>query len=126
MSVIIGMLQSVIRRELDTILEDGLRQVQDVWATRFVGFAGFTILLWDHIDTFTMEVNYIWLADKGPRWYLSLTHLALCPSLHRSRPHRVAQNRYLTPLGFIVNLNAYISPHISAETFVHAFRSVGL
>ncbi|KAI3621130.1 hypothetical protein WG66_014431 [Moniliophthora roreri] len=99
MSVIIGLLNqySVIRRELDTILEDGLRQVQDVWATRFVGFAGFTILLWDHIDTFTMEVNYIWLADKGPLVYLFLI------------------NRYLTPLGFIVNLNAYISPHISAE-----------
>ncbi|KAF8190589.1 hypothetical protein K438DRAFT_1831310 [Mycena galopus ATCC 62051] len=51
-----------------------------------VGFAGFTVLIWDHIDTFTTEVEYIWKGKKGPLVYLFLL------------------NRYVTPLGFIVNL----------------------
>ncbi|EEB91494.1 hypothetical protein MPER_10137, partial [Moniliophthora perniciosa FA553] len=85
------------------ILEDALQQVQDIWATRYVGFAGFTIihLLW-------RRVEYIWLADKGLLVYLFFI------------------NRYLTPLGFILNLYAYISSHMTAETFVHALYSVGL
>ncbi|KAJ7920746.1 hypothetical protein B0H13DRAFT_1986067 [Mycena leptocephala] len=52
----------------------------------YVGFAAFTILIWDHIDTFTTEVEYIWNGRKGVVVYLFLL------------------NRYLTPLGFIVNL----------------------
>ncbi|KAJ7610251.1 hypothetical protein DFH06DRAFT_1246227 [Mycena polygramma] len=58
----------------------------------YVGFVAFTILIWDHIDTFPAEVEYIWNGKKGPIVYLFLL------------------NRYLTPLGFIVNLFAYLSP----------------
>ncbi|KAF7768521.1 hypothetical protein Agabi119p4_7764 [Agaricus bisporus var. burnettii] len=60
--------------------------------TIYMGFVAFTILIWDHIDTFTAEVEYIWKRDKFPLTYLFLL------------------NRYLTPLGFIVNLFAYLSP----------------
>ncbi|KAJ6521355.1 hypothetical protein DFH09DRAFT_1331227 [Mycena vulgaris] len=33
--------------------------------TNCVGFAAFTILIWDHLDTFTTEVEYIWRGNKG-------------------------------------------------------------
>ncbi|KAF8210837.1 hypothetical protein K438DRAFT_2011339 [Mycena galopus ATCC 62051] len=64
----------------------------DNFRTNLVGFAGFTVLIWDHIDTFTTEVEYIWKGKKGPLVYLFLL------------------NRYVTPLGFTVNLFAYLSP----------------
>ncbi|KAK7048000.1 hypothetical protein R3P38DRAFT_2866841 [Favolaschia claudopus] len=69
-----------------------------------VGFAAFTILIWDHIDTFTTEVEYIWKRKKGLLVYLFLL------------------NRYLTPLGFIVNLFAYLAPVWTDE--VRAYRYV--
>ncbi|KAF9453115.1 hypothetical protein P691DRAFT_659231, partial [Macrolepiota fuliginosa MF-IS2] len=63
----------------------------------YVGFAGFTILIWDHIVTFADEVEYVWKRRKGPVTYLFLL------------------NRYLMPLGFIVNLMAYLSPLWTTE-----------
>ncbi|KAG0704836.1 hypothetical protein DFH29DRAFT_801221, partial [Suillus ampliporus] len=53
-----------------------------------VGFLGFTILVWDHAITFADEVEIIW-----------------------GRPKNFGKlNRYLTPIGFIVNLVAYSLP----------------
>ncbi|KAJ7751003.1 hypothetical protein DFH07DRAFT_827319 [Mycena maculata] len=75
----------------------------DVKDDIYVGIAGFTILIWDHLDTFTTEVEYIWKGNKGISerkfimWRPALMYLNSC-------------NRYLTPLGFIVNLFAYLSP----------------
>ncbi|KAJ7714567.1 hypothetical protein B0H14DRAFT_3015114 [Mycena olivaceomarginata] len=66
-----------------------------------VGFAGFTILIWDHIDTFTTE------GKKGPLVYLFVL------------------NRYLTPLGFIINLFAYLSPMWTLERCRHFTRYEG-
>ncbi|GLB39856.1 putative expressed protein [Lyophyllum shimeji] len=66
--------------------------------TNCMGFASFTLLVWDHIDTFADEVEYIWKGRKGPIVYLFLL------------------NRYLTPLGFIVNLFAYLSPVWTQES----------
>jgi len=60
--------------------------------TNYMGFASFSVLIWDHVDTFAEEVEYIWNGRKGPIVYLFLL------------------NRYLTPLGFVVNLFAYLSP----------------
>ncbi|KAJ7070159.1 hypothetical protein C8F01DRAFT_976810 [Mycena amicta] len=39
---------------------------------QYVGFAGFTILIWDHLDTLTTEVEYIWKGKKGILVYLFL------------------------------------------------------
>jgi hypothetical protein len=75
--------------------------------TNFVGFAGFTVLIWDHIDTFVDEVEYIWKGKKGPLVYLFLL------------------NRYLTPLGFMVNLFAYLSPVWTPEKCQHFIRYEG-
>ncbi|KAJ3486964.1 hypothetical protein NLI96_g3865 [Meripilus lineatus] len=38
--------------------------------TIYVGFASFTMLVWDHFITFDDEVNYVWKGNKGPT-YLS-------------------------------------------------------
>ncbi|KAJ7605522.1 hypothetical protein DFH06DRAFT_1020188, partial [Mycena polygramma] len=57
----------------------------------YVGFAAFTILIWDHIDTFTAERNN------------------LLPWTEQSCTYLFLLNRYLTPLGFMVNLFAYLS-----------------
>jgi len=60
-------------------------------STILVGFAGFTVLIYDHLITFADEAKYIWKNLRGPLVYLFLL------------------NRYLTPLGFVVNLYAYLS-----------------
>ncbi|KAI0720555.1 hypothetical protein C8T65DRAFT_293211 [Cerioporus squamosus] len=54
--------------------------------TFYVGVASFTILVWDHLLTLEDEIKYVWRKRKGPLIWLFLL------------------NRYLTPLGFIVNL----------------------
>ncbi|TFK38997.1 hypothetical protein BDQ12DRAFT_650645 [Crucibulum laeve] len=63
--------------------------------TNYVGFASFTVLIWDHIDTFADEVEYIWKVPKK----------GLCEYIYYS-------NRYLTPLGFILNLFGTISTQL--------------
>ncbi|KAJ7134216.1 hypothetical protein C8R44DRAFT_420148 [Mycena epipterygia] len=73
--------------------------VAETMRTNYVGLASFTILIWDHLDTFTTEVEYIWKGKKGTIVYLFLL------------------NRYLTPLGFIVNLFAYLSPVWTTERY---------
>lgn len=68
---------------------------QDLTETRqtiYVGIVGFTILIWDHLVTSGDEIEFIWQGRKGIFVYLFLL------------------NRYLTPLGFIVNLVAYNLP----------------
>jgi len=75
----------------------------DIYRTIIVGFAGFTILVYDHIITFSDEVEYIWKKRKGTIGWLFLF------------------NRYVIPLGFIVNLFAYQWPNWSeksCQTFV--------
>ncbi|KAJ3894827.1 hypothetical protein GG344DRAFT_62642 [Lentinula edodes] len=59
---------------------DLISDATEVRDTNYVAFVGFTIMIWDHLDTFTTE------------------------------------NRYLIPLGFIVNLFAYL--RIDQEHFV--------
>lgn len=73
--------------DLDAIKED----LSTIYSTILVGFAGFTVLVYDHVITFADEVRYIWHTSRGPFTYLFLT------------------NRYLIPLGFIINLYAYLS-----------------
>jgi len=70
----------------------------DLKTTNYVALAGFTILVYDHIITFRDEAKYIWRAKKKIVIWLFLI------------------NRYLTPLGFIVNLDAFLSPDWSTET----------
>jgi len=69
-----------------------LEYLQENFQTNLVGLAGFTVLIWDHIDTFPLEVEHIWAKKKTMITYLFLL------------------NRYLTPLSFIVNLYAYLGP----------------
>lgn len=89
--------------QLPSVFEDRT----DNFRTNLVGFAGFTVLIWDHIDTFTTEVEYIWKGKKGPLVYLFLL------------------NRYVTPLGFIVNLFAYLSPTWTTTRCSHFIRYEG-
>ncbi|KAF9005466.1 hypothetical protein BDQ17DRAFT_1303846 [Cyathus striatus] len=65
--------------------------ISQMYRTNYMGFASFTILIWDHIDTFTAEVEFIWNGSN------------------RLSESYITPNRYLTPLGFIVNLFAYLS-----------------
>ncbi|KAJ3853581.1 hypothetical protein EV368DRAFT_81429 [Lentinula lateritia] len=79
---------------------DLISDATEVRDTNYVAFVGFTIMIWDHLDTFTTEVEYVWprVGEKKPIVYLFLI------------------NRYLIPLGFIVNLFAYL--RIDQETYV--------
>lgn len=113
-------------------------------AWKYVGFASFVILVWDHIDTFADEVSfskampmacpylhelsqveYIWRGKRkgickwfpmhyhSSVWYIhsmssTVTYLFLfvrpCKISKSIRFDHSPQNRYFTPLGFIINL----------------------
>ncbi|KAJ3869108.1 hypothetical protein EV359DRAFT_77063 [Lentinula novae-zelandiae] len=87
---------------------DLISDATEVRDTNYVAFVGFTIMIWDHLDTFTTEVEYVWprVGEKKPIVYLFLI------------------NRYLIPLGFIVNLFAYL--RIDQETYVGIKLSVDI
>ncbi|KAG1759317.1 hypothetical protein EDD22DRAFT_906629 [Suillus occidentalis] len=69
-----------------------------------VAIASFTVLCWDHIITFEDEVASIWCRPKGLLGYLFLL------------------NRYITPLGFVVNIIALTLPSWSTESCRHFVR----
>ncbi|KAG1873293.1 hypothetical protein C8R48DRAFT_577824, partial [Suillus tomentosus] len=77
-----------------------------------VGVLGFTILVWDHTITFADEVEMIWGRPKNLLTFLFLL------------------NRYLTPIGFIVNLvGKFWIPAHRCEHFVRyegAMTAVGI
>lgn len=80
--------------------EDPPPFVEDFGQTRvtiYMGFVSFMILIWEHVITFADEVEFIWYGKKGIIVILFLI------------------NRYLTPLGFIINLFAYLSPTWTPE-----------
>ncbi|KAG1743197.1 uncharacterized protein EDB91DRAFT_1346294 [Suillus paluster] len=79
----------------------------DTRQTIYVGIAGFTILVWDHLITSANEIELIWQGPKGINGYLFLL------------------NRYLTPLGFIVNLVAYNLPTWGYTSCGHFVRYEG-
>ncbi|KAI0763685.1 hypothetical protein BC629DRAFT_1596881 [Irpex lacteus] len=60
--------------------------LSQVRMTIYMGFVSFSIVVWDHLVTFSDEVEYVWKGHKGVFVVLFLI------------------NRYLTPLGFIINL----------------------
>ncbi|KAI0088523.1 hypothetical protein BDY19DRAFT_993920 [Irpex rosettiformis] len=62
--------------------------LSEVRVTVYMGFVSFMVLVWDHIITFGEEVEFIWNGRKGLLAVLFLL------------------NRYITPLGFIINLFA--------------------
>ncbi|KZP26294.1 hypothetical protein FIBSPDRAFT_949474 [Athelia psychrophila] len=74
-----------------------LQDVSEIFTTRLMGCVSLTILIWDHVLTFPDEVKYIWKGGKGPLVWLFFI------------------NRYLTPLGFIINIVAYNLQSWSAE-----------
>jgi len=75
--------------------------------TKSVGVASFTVLVWDHMLTFSDEVEYVWKGAKGRAAYLFLV------------------NRYLIPLSFIVNLWAYFRTDWSQRSCHHFVRYEG-
>ncbi|TFK38994.1 hypothetical protein BDQ12DRAFT_650639 [Crucibulum laeve] len=93
-----------MQQHIPSIIPD----ISETINTNYVGFASFTVLIWDHIDTFADEVEYIW---KGPKKGLFVYLFLL--------------NRYVTPLGFILNLFAYLSPSWTFERCARFVRYEG-
>jgi hypothetical protein len=87
--------------------QEDAKDVSEIIQTRIMGIVSFTILVWDHIITFDDEVDYIWKRSKGRFGYLFLL------------------NRYLMPLGFIVNLVAYNLQKWTIERCTHYVRYEG-
>ncbi|EIW77047.1 hypothetical protein CONPUDRAFT_84300 [Coniophora puteana RWD-64-598 SS2] len=81
----------------DELYDQMVVDKQNSLLTIRVGFVGFTILVWDHFITFGDEMELIW---KQPKTFMSSLFLF---------------NRYIIPLGFIVDLFAYISPQFSTS-----------
>ncbi|KAF9221523.1 hypothetical protein BS17DRAFT_784901 [Gyrodon lividus] len=90
-------------------VQDIRSDVLNTHNTIMVALVGFTILLWDHVITFADEVELVWKRNKGLLVYLFLL------------------NRYLTPLGFLVNLVAFTLPswEIKVNTCQHFVRYEG-
>ncbi|KAG1821328.1 hypothetical protein EV424DRAFT_1346944 [Suillus variegatus] len=91
--------ESIKNEMLQVISGSEMRQ------TIYVGISGFTILVWDHIITSADEIELIW---KQPKRTLSASKKAHMSGL-------MFQNRYLTPLVFIVNL--VVSPVTSTSIY---------
>lgn len=88
----------------------GLESTQDqtdIQSTILVGFMGYTVLVYDHMISFTDEVEYIWSKPKGMLEYLFIL------------------NRYLIPLGFTLNLFAYLWPDWNVDRCGHFVRYEG-
>ncbi|KAI0345641.1 hypothetical protein BDW22DRAFT_1353191 [Trametopsis cervina] len=79
----------------------------DMRATACMGVASFTILVWDHLITLEEEVKYIWKGKKGLLVWLFML------------------NRYITPLGFAINIFAYLSPLWTPEVCKHFVQYEG-
>jgi len=88
-------------------IKDLIKDNQNLVITRCVGVASFTVLVWDHIITFSDEVEYVWKGAKGLPVYLFFV------------------NRYLIPLSFIVNLWAYFRTDWSTFSCDHFVRYEG-
>jgi len=84
-------------------VKEYIQEYHDWQTTNYVGLAGFTMLVYDHIITFEDEVKYIWKAKDKTKIILWLFFI----------------NRYLTPFGFIINLNAFLSPAWSSSVCQH-------
>jgi len=84
------------------------QDVNEIFQTRYMGFASFTILIWDHIITFPAEVEYIWKGKKSFLVYLFFL------------------NRYLIPLGFIINIVAYNLEYWPDDICEHYVRYEGV
>ncbi|KAH8109770.1 hypothetical protein DFH11DRAFT_902663 [Phellopilus nigrolimitatus] len=88
-------------------MQNPIHEQQDLIATNYVGFASYIFLVYDHLLTFSDEVNYVWKGRRGPIIYLFLL------------------NRYFFPLAFLVNLYAYLSLEFSHEACQHFVRYEG-
>jgi len=86
-------------------LKEYAQEYHDWKTTNYVGFVGFTILVYDHIITLDdeLKVKYLWNPKNKTKMIIRLFLL----------------NRYLTPLGFIINLNAFLSPAWSPSVCQH-------
>ncbi|KAI0075079.1 hypothetical protein K474DRAFT_1664666 [Panus rudis PR-1116 ss-1] len=91
-------------------IPDLVTDVSETRVTVYIGFVSFIILIWEHIVTFDDEVECIWKGKKS--WRTPIVWLFLL-------------NRYLTPLGFILNLYAYLSPTWTLERCNHFVRFEG-
>ncbi|KAI5121351.1 hypothetical protein M0805_000659 [Coniferiporia weirii] len=84
-----------------------IHEKEHLIATNYVGLASYTFLIYDHLLTFSDEVEYVWKGRKGLIAYLFFL------------------NRYFFPLAFIVNLYAYLSPNFSYAMCTHFVRYEG-
>lgn len=89
--------------------EETIKDVTYLYATNLFGFASYTVLVWDHAITFGDEVRYIWRGRKKTTLIIVLFFI----------------NRYLTPLNFILNLFAYLSPVWTPTLCSHFVRYEG-
>ncbi|KAK7464888.1 hypothetical protein VKT23_006097 [Stygiomarasmius scandens] len=92
----------------NTEFNNGTAEFAHWYTTNYVGLAGYTALIWDHLITLPLEIEYIWKPIlKGERKPLLILFLI---------------NRYLIPLGFILNLFAYLSPALSRDPTKHCIE----
>ncbi|KAI0345637.1 hypothetical protein BDW22DRAFT_1426307 [Trametopsis cervina] len=87
-------LLGIIARKDADVAPPLITDLSQVRVTTYMGFVSFTILVWDHIVTLADEVEYIWKGKKGLLFFLFML------------------NRYLSPLGFIINLFANVDRSI--------------
>ncbi|PPQ88408.1 hypothetical protein CVT25_011287 [Psilocybe cyanescens] len=56
-------MSTINHQKVPNVVDD----ISAMYVVTYMGFASFTMLIWDHIDTFEAEVEYIWKGKKGLR-----------------------------------------------------------
>ncbi|KAG1781205.1 hypothetical protein EV702DRAFT_1266153 [Suillus placidus] len=136
------MAHSLVKETIQTIGQD----LTETRQTIYVGIVGFTILIWDHLVTsgdevrhwqiapefgetqHSTQIEFIWQGRKGISVYLFLLVCICIGNICKLKPHMhgsMSQNRYLTPLGFVVNLVAYNLPSWDSTSCQHFVRYEG-
>ncbi|KAH7102033.1 hypothetical protein BKA62DRAFT_152429 [Auriculariales sp. MPI-PUGE-AT-0066] len=75
---------------------DARAEARDLFATNAIGLVSFTILVWDHLLTFSDEVRVIWRRPKGARPGLLIYLFIIVSSI--------------APFGFTVQLCSFLLP----------------
>ncbi|KAG1841025.1 hypothetical protein DFJ58DRAFT_748560 [Suillus subalutaceus] len=89
-----------------------------------VTIASFTVLCWDHIITFEDEVDLIWCKPKGFVVYLFLLVREPPSDASENTFYFNFKNRYVTPLGFVINIVGELSSRIIGHSSLKYIVSV--
>ncbi|KLO11786.1 hypothetical protein SCHPADRAFT_891318 [Schizopora paradoxa] len=108
----------------NTTLESTASDVNFRFIQTYVGFACYSILIYDFLLTLPDEVKFMWKRRRGLYPYLFFLVGVVNVSLDMI-DESVVQNRYFFPLAFMIQVISYLSPYFTPEVCAHFVRYEG-